>query len=171
MLIFPPPLKAHPGVDWFFICHNLKNIATVYKAAILPRNIEIMAFIATIIKCLKTIQTWLVFVVLFFSGDRFHSRPFLHVHIGTLIGTLKLSAEVKKKKTKQYPFPVYHSSLEYTHLSNIFLTFLTISLSQSLVLGIFHLESTSFAEARRQFINLKPLSATALAFTWHKPLI
>lgn len=168
MLIFPPVLKAHPGVDWFFICHNLKNIATVYKAAILPRNIEIMAFIAIIIKCLKTIQTWLVFVVLFFLGDRFHSRPFLHVHIGTLIGTLKLSAEVKKKKKPSnilFLFITLHWNI------HTFQNFLTISLSQSLVLGIFHLESTSFAEARRQFINLKPLSATALAFTWHKPLI
>lgn len=168
MLIFPPVLKAHPGVDWFFIYHNLKNIATVYKAAILPRNIEIMAFIAVIIKCLKTIQTWLVFVVLVFLGDRFHSRPFLHVHIGTLIGTLKLSAEVKKKKKPSnilFLFITLHWNI------HTFQNFLTISLSQSLVLGIFHLESTSFAEARRQFINLKPLSATALAFTWHKPLI
>lgn len=105
LCLFSPHCSKHIQVwtDFLYATH-LKNIATVYKAAILPRNIEIMAFIAIIIKCLKTIQTWLVFVVLFFLGDRFHSRPFLHVHIGTLTGTLKLSAEVKKKKKQAISF-------------------------------------------------------------------
>lgn len=95
-------------------------------------------------------------VVLDFLGDKFHRRPFQDIHVATL----KLSAQVKRNKL--YPFPGYHSSLDYTGLNWSFQNFLTISLFYSPLLSIFHLESTSFAEAQRQLINVKPLSATVL---------
>jgi len=101
------------------------------------------------------------------NQHRFHTRPCLDVYTATI----KLHAvEEKKKQTTSTTSNILFLFITLHWNIQTFQNFLTTPLSYSLFLGIFHLQSTSSAKVGKQFINLKPFSATVPAFTWNNPL-